>query len=63
MDDRAFHLPQLRDGLLTKEQHSDKRSGSFKCLVCKAEVHAWSGVYDFFDWKAANLRSAFGKKK
>ena len=53
------------DYAATKEQNSERRSGSFKCKVCKAEVHAWSGLYDFFDWKAANVRSApaFGKKK
>jgi len=49
----------------TKEQHSSRHSGSFKCEVCKAEVHAWSGVHDFFDWNAANMQSTpvFGKKK
>lgn len=47
----------------TKEQHSDKRSGSFECTVCKTEVHAWSGVYDFFDWKGSKMGSpVFGKK-
>jgi predicted SprT family Zn-dependent metalloprotease len=53
------------DYAATKEQHSERRSGSFSCQVCKAEVHAWSGVYDFFDWRAANVSSApaFGKKK
>jgi transcription elongation factor Elf1 len=48
----------------TKEQHSDKRTGSFKCKVCQTEVHAWSGFHDFFDWKAAKTQSPpFGKKK
>ena len=53
------------DYTATKEEHAETRSGSFNCKVCKTEVHAWSGVYDFFDWKAANVRStpAFGKKK
>jgi hypothetical protein len=47
----------------TKEQHPDKHSGSFECIVCKAEVHTWSGLYEFFDWKAINTRSpVFGKK-
>jgi peptide subunit release factor 1 (eRF1) len=32
----------------TREQHP----GSFKCQDCQTEVHAWSGVFSFFDWKA-----------
>jgi hypothetical protein len=53
------------DYAATKEEHSEACSGSFKCKVCKAEVHAWSDVYDFFDWKPTNLGQApvFGKKK
>jgi len=48
----------------TKEQHPDKHSGSFDCKVCGAEVHAWSGVYDFFGWKIDQEKSpVFGKKK
>ena len=39
----------------TQEQHSDKQTGSFKCGVCKAEVHAWSGAYDFFGWKPITM--------
>ena len=37
----------------TQEQHPDKHFGNFKCEDCKAEVHAWAGIYDFFDWKEA----------
>ena len=48
----------------TKEEHPDKRSGSFSCNICGGEVHAWSGVYDFFDWKTDKAKSpVFGKKK
>jgi hypothetical protein len=47
----------------TKERQPDKHSGSFECIVCKTEVHAWSGLYDFFDWKVTKTRSpVFGKK-
>src|SRR6202035_2660832 len=35
----------------TKEEHPDKRSGSFNCQICGVEVHAWSGAYDFFGWE------------
>jgi len=52
------------DYTATKEQHSGKHSGAFKCRVCKTEVHAWSGLYNFFDWKAVKARApVFGKKK
>jgi predicted SprT family Zn-dependent metalloprotease len=53
------------DYAATKEQHSEMRSGSFTCKVCKAEVHAWSGIYDFFGWKPTNMTPApaFGRKK
>jgi hypothetical protein len=48
----------------TKEQHPDKHSGSFNCQICSGEVHAWSGPYDFFDWKIMKRDSpVFGKKK
>jgi len=30
-----------------QEQHPDNQAGSFKCKECNAEVHTWSGVYDF----------------
>ncbi len=48
----------------TKEQHSDKHSGSFNCRICGTEVHAWSGLYDFFDWKFDKVEApVFGKRK
>jgi predicted RNA-binding Zn-ribbon protein involved in translation (DUF1610 family) len=47
----------------TREQHPDKRTGSFSCDVCASEVHAWSGQYDFFDWKVDQASSpVFGKR-
>jgi hypothetical protein len=49
--------------IATKELHPDKRSGSFNCKVCAIEVHAWSGPYDFFGWKADQAKSpVFGKR-
>ena len=48
----------------TKEKHPHKHSGSFNCKVCESEVHAWSGLYDFFDWKPIRSESrVFGKKR
>jgi hypothetical protein len=47
----------------TMEQHLHKHSGSFRCEVCGTKVHAWSGNYDFFDWKVDQPKSpAFGKR-
>ena len=47
----------------TKEQHSSRHSGRFECTFCQAEVHAWSGLHDFFHWKAQTVKSPiFGKK-
>lgn len=48
----------------TKEELQGKRSGSFACIVCDAEVHSWSGRQDFFDWTAKRTASpVFGRKR
>jgi hypothetical protein len=36
----------------TQEQVGEKRTGHFDCTDCRAQVHAWSGIYDFTDWQA-----------
>jgi hypothetical protein len=47
----------------TKEKHTDKHSGSFKCSICNAEVHAWSGHHHFFRWQAIRDNpTRFGKR-
>ena len=47
----------------TREDQLYKHSGSFSCEVCGANVHAWSGNYDFFGWKVDQPTSpAFGKR-
>jgi len=47
----------------TREERDSKRSGMFICVVCDAEVHAWSGRFDFFAWSAVKARSPiFGKR-
>jgi hypothetical protein len=61
-------LPSVRFSMIkftetTKEQHPERRSGSFESKVCKTEVHARSGLYEFFDWTADKMMSpVFGKK-
>lgn len=48
----------------TREELPNKRSGSFICIVCDAEVHAWSGHHDFFDWTAVKIMApVFGRKR
>jgi len=48
----------------TREEHQDRRSGTFRCWVCDSDVHTWSGNHDFFNWAAIKMRSpVFGKKR
>ena len=40
--------------------------GSFKCQVCRNEVHSWRGEYDYIDWTAIEtfpMRRKKGAKK
>ena len=47
----------------TREQCPARHSGRFACEVCGAEVHAWSGNHDFFNWKIDQPTSpVFGKR-
>lgn len=47
----------------TKEQHSDKRAGQFKCRVCNDTVHAWSDYHHFFNWQAVKAKTpVFGRR-
>ena len=47
----------------TKETHADSQSGNFKCSVCNAEVHAWSGDHHFFGWQAIKTKPpVFGRR-
>jgi predicted SprT family Zn-dependent metalloprotease len=48
----------------TREEHRDKRSGSFNCSICETEVHRWSGYHEYFNWQGAPTRArVFGKKR
>ena len=52
------------DYTATREEQQDKRTASFNCMVCDTEVHAWSGYYDFFNWKGVRSRTpVFGRKR
>ena len=47
----------------TREHHPYKHSGSFSCEVCATKIYAWSGNYDFFNWKVDQVKSpVFGKR-
>jgi predicted RNA-binding Zn-ribbon protein involved in translation (DUF1610 family) len=48
----------------TREEHRDKRSGSYNCSICETEVHRWSGTHEYFNWQAAQTKSrVFGRKR
>jgi transcription elongation factor Elf1 len=48
----------------TREEHRDKRSGSYNCGICETEVHRWSGTHEYFNWQAARTKSrVFGRKR
>ena len=47
----------------TQEQFPYERPGRFDCKDCNAEVHSWTGVYDFIGWKAIETKPiTFGAK-
>jgi predicted RNA-binding Zn-ribbon protein involved in translation (DUF1610 family) len=39
-----------------QDRFPDERPGRFDCVDCNAEVHAWTGFYDFTCWKAMTIR-------
>jgi hypothetical protein len=47
-----FCCPKCGAGYQATQVQSPAHSKSFECQVCRTEVHAWSGAYDLFDWKA-----------
>jgi hypothetical protein len=40
---------------ICEQQHSEQ-SGRFDCIDCRVEVHSWSGMYDYTDWKAVMMK-------
>ena len=47
----------------TQEHVPGNNAGRFECITCFAEVHSWSGVYDYAEWKAIKMRSrVIGRK-
>jgi hypothetical protein len=42
----------------TQERYPYERPGRFDCIECNAEVHAWSGFFDYTGWKALALSPA-----
>ena len=52
------------DYTATREEHHEKRTSSFKCSVCDTEVFAWSGYFDFFNWRVVKEKlPVFGRKR
>ena len=51
-DDSSIRMPKCGIAYqTTQQQQPDEHSGSFKCQNCQTEVHVWSGVFGFIDWK------------
>jgi hypothetical protein len=47
----------------TREEHQGKQVGNFKCSVCNAVVHSWSGGSHFFGWTAVKTTPpVFGRR-
>ena len=47
----------------TREEHSAKHSGQFKCSVCQSVVHSWSDKHHFFGWEAVKTKPpVFGRR-
>jgi|tagenome__1003787_1003787.scaffolds.fasta_scaffold20968004_1 hypothetical protein len=40
----------------TQELRPERQSGTFSCFDCHAEVHAWSGSYNFTGWNAVEVK-------
>ena len=52
------------DYTATREEHHEKRVSSFNCSVCDTEVFAWSGYFDFFNWRVMKEKlPVFGRKR
>jgi len=48
----TFVCPNCRVKYLgRREPFAYARAGRFDCVICNAEIHAWSGNYDYTGWK------------
>jgi hypothetical protein len=45
----------------TQSRFSYERPGRFDCIKCNVQVHAWSGFFDFMEWKAVVVDGSNGK--
>jgi hypothetical protein len=41
----------------TQERVPIKRGGRIECMKCNAEIHRWSGEYDFVVWRPLSERA------
>jgi hypothetical protein len=51
-----FACPKCDAMYKTTRELIGKQIGSFACFDCHSEVHAWSGSYDFTNWKAVAVK-------
>lgn len=40
--------------LATQQRAPVRAAGSFRCQVCREEVHSWAGDYDYLNWRATD---------
>jgi DNA-directed RNA polymerase subunit RPC12/RpoP len=52
----VFVCPECRAGYqATQQRFPGGSAGSYKCMVCRAEVYAWDGDFHFFGWKPVDV--------
>jgi hypothetical protein len=57
-----FSCPKCGLGYQAMQEHVPKTiAGRFVCMDCAAEVHTWSGFYDFIVWKPMKMEPQKGK--
>jgi hypothetical protein len=51
-----FCCPKCGAGYEAKQaRHAFLGFRNFNCHICRAKVFEWSGVFDYVDWKAAEV--------
>jgi hypothetical protein len=59
-----FTCPKCGLGYKATQEHvPGNNAGRFECINCFAEVHSWSGVYDYAAWKAIKMRPRVIRRK
>jgi hypothetical protein len=48
----TFACPRCATQYRTKQAWPFVQAGRFDCVICNAEIHAWSGYHDYTAWRA-----------